>query len=150
MDLRADIELIISKDVEEVVNTPLILKLLRIYSILYLGGLQPRACGKCQRGYYEEVKLTGLQKFEAMETNLNRTCELVSKDLIYLSPMQIHLSNVNLTDEIAVKCLDKGWLKPSDFKNLPDGYKVKTHSDIIGTVEIPTVPPVRNQPKRRK
>jgi hypothetical protein len=143
MNLRADIELIISKDVEEVVNTPLILTLLRVYSLLYLNGQQPRACGQCQRGYYSEIKTNGLKKYETMENNLNRTCELANTDLIYLSPMQMHISNVNITDEMAARCLDNGWLKPKDFTKLPENYKVKGHPDLIIEDQPITKEPVK-------
>lgn len=137
MNLKADIELIISKDVEEVVNSPLILTLLRVYSLLYLNGQQPRACGQCQRGYYSEIKSNGLLKFSQMESNLNRTCELVTNDILYITPMHMHISNVNITDEMALTCLENGWLKPACFKKLPENYKVNTHVDII---DVPAKP----------
>ena len=136
MDLKADIELIISKDVEEVVNTPLILTLLRVYSLLYLNGQQPRACGQCQRGYYSEIKTNGLKKYETMESNINRTCELVTNDIIYVSAMHQHISNVNITDEMAGRCLDNGWLKAKDFKKMPENYKIKGHPDVIPETPI--------------
>jgi hypothetical protein len=61
MSIKSDIELLISKDEGDVLNTPLILVLLRIYSLLYLNGAQPRACGQCQKSYLAEIKANGLK-----------------------------------------------------------------------------------------
>ena len=76
-----------------------------------------------------------------MENNLNRTCELKTSDILYISPMHMHVSNVNITDEMALKCLENGWLKPECFKTLPENYKVVTHADIL---DVPAKP-LRNK-----
>ena len=134
MSLKEDIELIISKDVEEVVNTSLVLTLLKVYSILYLGGSQPRACGQCQRGYYAEIKSNGLKKLEIMKDSIERTCELKTNNLIYISALHNHVSNINITDQMAIQCLKNGWLKEADFAKLPIEAKVTTHKDVLESV----------------
>lgn len=135
MDLKKDIELILSKPVDEVINSSLSLVLLRCYSLIYLGGKQCQACAKSQRSYYYQIQTNGLRQLEIMETAINKTCKLKTDNLVYISPLQNHYSNVNITDEIALNCLSKGYLKESDFETLPEAYQKKvTHPDIIGEV----------------
>lgn len=72
-----------------------------------------------------------------MAENLKKTCELVSKDIIYLQPLHGHVSNVNMTDELAVRCIENKWLKESDFVKLPEGYKGKIkHPDILDESDL--------------
>lgn len=135
MDLISDIELICSKEVEEVLNSSLLLKLLNVYSILYLNGGQPNTCSKCHRDYYAQIKSNGLTKLQSMSENLKKTCELVSKDIIYIQPLHAHISNISLTDELAIRCLENKWLRENDFEKLPEGYKTKSHPDVLESEE---------------
>ena len=123
---------ILSKDVEEVISSPLSLSLIKCYSVLYCGGQQVRVCAVSQRGYYQQLKINGLKK--AMEQQ-DKTCKLANDDLYYIRAIGGHLSNSNITDETALMCLKNGWLKEKHFEKLPDAYlnaqqEEQTVSDI--------------------
>ncbi len=118
--MQKDIEEILSKDVKEVINSPLSIKLLKVYSTLYLGGAQPRWCAKSQTTYYNQIAINGLQKLKAMKDIIERTCELKNDMLIYASSLAMHITNANITDWIACEGLTKGFLKESQFIKLPD------------------------------
>ena len=64
-----EIEEILSKPVKEVINSPLSLTLLKIYSTLYLGGGQPRWCERSQTSYYNQLAIDGLKKAKQMENS---------------------------------------------------------------------------------
>lgn len=140
------IKTILSKPVEEVINSPLSLVLLKCYSVLYLNGGQPRACAVSQRGYYAQIARDGLQKAEIME---NKTCRLVD-GIHWVRALADHFSNANITDEVALKCLAEGWLLERHFITLPEGYKSKKHPDIIDSeVEAPEIQKAE-KPKRNR
>ena len=117
-----EIEEILSKPVKEVINSPLSLTLLKIYSTLYLGGGQPRWCERSQTSYYNQLATDGLEKAKQMENSgvLERTCELKPDMLIYVSSLAMHITKSNITDRIACEGLTKGFLKESQFIKLPD------------------------------
>jgi hypothetical protein len=117
-----DIELILSKEVKEVINSPLSLTLLEIYSTLYLGGGQPRWCERSQTSYYNQLAIDGIKKAKQMENSgvLTRTCELKKDMLIYVASLAIHITHANITDWLACEGLTKGFLKESQFIKLPD------------------------------
>lgn len=117
-----EIEEILSKPVKEVINSPLSLTLLKIYSTLYLGGGQPRWCERSQTSYYNQLATDGLKKAKQMENSgvLERTCELKPDMLIYVSSLAMHITKSNITDWIACEGLTKGFLKESQFIKLPD------------------------------
>ena len=117
-----EIELILSKDVKEVISSPLSLTLLKIYSTLYLGGGQPRWCERSQTSYYNQLAIDGLKKAKQMENSgvLTRTCELKKDMLIYVASLAIHITHSNITDWLACEGLTKGFLKESQFIKLPD------------------------------
>lgn len=116
-----EIKLILSKDVREVIKSPLSGQLLKIYSTLYLGGGQPRWCEKSQTAYYKQIAIDGIEKATKMglET-INKTCELKPDILIHITALQMHVSNANITDKIAIEGLQKGWFKESNFVKLPE------------------------------
>ena len=118
--MQNDIEEILSKDVKEVINSPLSIKLLKIYSVLYLGGSQPRWCAKSQTNYYNQIAIDGLQKFNSMKDIIERTCKLKPDMMIYSSQLATHITDANITDWIACEGLTKGFLKESQFLVLPD------------------------------
>ena len=118
----SDIEEILSKTVKEVIGSPLSLKLLKVYSTLYLGGGQPRWCERSQTSYYNQLAIDGIKKARQMENSgvLERTCELKPDMLIYVASMAMHITKSNITDWIACEGLTKGFLKESQFVKLPD------------------------------
>jgi hypothetical protein len=115
-----EIKLILQTDLKEVIKSPLSLKLLKIYSLLYLGGGQPRCCERSQTRYYNQLQVDGIAKFKAMNPDLfTKTCELKADILIYISDLASHVTNANITDSIAIEGLKKGWFKESQFVKLP-------------------------------
>ena len=117
---KSDIEEVLQKEVKEVISSSLSLKLLKIYSILYLGGAQPRWCERSQTNYYNQIALNGYQKLNEMKEILERTCELKKDIMIYVSSLAMHITSANITDGIACEGLTKGFLKESQFIKLPD------------------------------
>ena len=119
-----EIELILSKTAKEVINTPLSLKLLKIYSILYLGGGQPRWCERSQTNYYNQLKINGLKKYKEMENTgaLTKTCQLRGDIMIYVSAWAMHVTHTNITDQLACEGLTKGYLKETQFVKLPENW----------------------------
>lgn len=133
----SDINEILSKDVKEVINSPLSIKLLKIYSALYLGGGQPRWCEKSQTSYYNQIAIDGIKKASEMNKEIiERTCELKSDIQIYVSSLGMHIMNSNITDKIAIEGLKKGYLKESNFVKLP----IVTEKDIQPEIIIDEQP----------
>ena len=136
---------ILNYEVEAVLKDGrLSLNLLRIYSVIYMGGAPCRACSQSQRAYYAELKKSGLQKASIM---VNRTCELQPDALHYVRGLgNKHVSNHNITDEEAIICLKNGWLKERHFVKLPSGYK----EPGVDAEDIPGVEETEiEQPKKR-
>ncbi len=136
----ADIEEILSKDVKEVISSPLSLKLLRICSTLYLGGAQPRWCEKSQTNYYNQLAIDGLQKAKTMIEISERTCQIKEDACIFITDLQQHITNGNITDSIACEGLTKGWFKESLFIKLPECWvnKDEPKAEIAGEQETET------------
>jgi len=114
-----DYQLIISKEVQEVLKSPeLYLKLLKLYSVLFLNGKSPSTCEKCAINYYNEIKTKGLKKIQIME---NRTCKLKEGSIynVRVGNAIITYTNANITDEIAIRLLASKQLKESNFVKLP-------------------------------
>ena len=121
-----DVEILISKSVGEVLKSPdLTLKLLRVYSKLYLHGAAPGYCERSIRMYHEKLKSDGMFKVNENLKVAQRTCLPKWKGNRYYTAIHTHVSAENLTDEEAVKLLEAGILKSSDFEKLPEGYGAK-------------------------
>lgn len=116
---------ILSHSIEEVIASSLSLKLLKVYSTLYLNGRQPRLCAGCQRDYYIQLSKNGLLKAKQMENIKDRTCKPAWKGLKYIPPTGRHWNDKLITDAEANKLLRAGHLKEEDFHKLPDNYKSK-------------------------
>ncbi len=117
------VKAILDRDISVVLKSgDLSLSLLKCYSILYLGGGQPRTCEKQQRKYYSQLQKDGIMKAELQKEIDNRTCKPIFKGLKYLPmPYCKHISAATLTDKDAVDLLKKKILKESDFAKLPTG-----------------------------
>lgn len=125
------LNLILSKDFEEIVNSSISLTLLEIYSKYYLSGGQPRTCRQSQLSYYQTIIKDKTKLIEAMTEKTN-ICKL--KGLKYIpKPLCKHYDLENLTDKEASMLLEKGWLKESDFEKLPVQYveDKKVEAEII-------------------
>jgi hypothetical protein len=117
---------ILSNEVGVVLKSPdLLLMLLRVYSALYLNGEAPRACEKCQRGYYEQLRIDGIMKAELQEKINARTCVPAWAGRMYSTKVFEFLIPSLMHDEKAIELLKLGALKESDFKVLPAGYQKK-------------------------
>lgn len=116
------------EDVREILNTPfeevaassLSLKLLRCYSMLFLGGQQPRTCTRSQRQYYQQLTKNGITMAQQFDAAKNRKCRPAWKGLKYIPPTARHWNSELVTDEEALMLLEKGYVKPSEFLVLPD------------------------------
>lgn len=131
---------ILNNEVGVVLKSPdLLLLMLRTYSAIYLNGEAPRACEKCQRGYYEQLKKDGMERAALTEKIKNRTCvpgwvgrRYVTRIAEFLIPEFMH-------DEKAIEMLKIGALKESDFKVLPLGYQKEQPKGIDAVIESNTV-----------
>lgn len=73
----------------------------------------------------------------------------VFNKLVYTQGM--HFSNANLSDEKAIEFLDKGIVKPEDFKTLPERYRNRKHPDLLdeATPEKPKQPTKRKTSRKK-
>src|SRR4030042_3373944 len=120
--LIKDLEEVLSKTVEEVIASPLSIKLLNLYSMLYLNGEQPRWCESCQRDYYNQLKREGHLKIELMEEIQKRTCKPAWNGLKYIHKAGRHYNNELITDTQAIDLLERGFLNESDFIEMPEKF----------------------------
>lgn len=119
----ADLEEIISKDFEDIYTSSLSLKLLNIYSKLYLNGKQPRYCKASQLKYWQILCHEGLKKIKEMENN-KPTFKINRIGLMYVGkPFCRHYNLQSMSDKDATDLLQKGFLQEKDFSKLPDLYK---------------------------
>jgi len=119
---------ILNHTVEEVLNGPLSVDLMEVYSKLFLYGGAPRFCAACQRDYYKEIAKSGLEKYYQMENVKKRTCVPSFTDLKFICHPKLghfHVSALWITDEKAIFYLENKMLSESDFTVLPQGYKSK-------------------------
>lgn len=147
--LADEVNELINSDVEEIIKSSASLDLLKIYSILYLNGAQPRTCASSIRNYYFELKKTGIMKAEKLEAIKNRTCKPKWNGLRLINGD--HFSNEWITDEEAIKLLQRGYLNESDFDVLPDGFKKEANAQKTGTGNLITQnqkPKNSNKPKK--
>jgi hypothetical protein len=114
-----DIREVLSVPFEQVISTPLILKLLSVYSKLYLGGRQPRMCTACHRDYYIQLSKDGEIMAEKYEEAKKRTCKPKWNGLMYIRATARHWNSELLTDKEAEYLLEKGFLTPENFEVLP-------------------------------
>lgn len=135
---------ILSMDVEEVIASSHSLELLKIYSLLYLNGGQPRTCSRSQRAYFLELQTTGLDKAAKYNTIMERTNKPNWKGLRFI--WGDHYSNETLTDEQAIKLLKNGGLRESDFEKLPEAYLNEPKPETWEQVKQ-TQPKIRKQKK---
>jgi hypothetical protein len=137
--LIKDLEEILSKTVEEVIASPLSLKLLNLYSKLYLNGEQPRWCESCQRDYYNQLKCEGYLKIKLMEEIEKRTCIPAWNGLKYIHKAGRHYNHELITDVEAIDLLERGFLSESDFIKMPEGFNpedAKVVQEILKETEV--------------
>lgn len=127
--MKYDIIKLINSDYSLIIaDGDLSLLLLRVYSYLFLGGGQPRACTKCMNDYHQQIISQGLKQLEKME---NKTCKMV-QGVFYVAKHAVHYSDNNMSDELAVKLLKDGLLLERHFEVLPEIYVNKP----VQTIEL--------------
>lgn len=140
---------IMACDVEVYIKTSASLRLLKMYSILYLNGSQPRTCEKSIRNYYRELKTTGQMKAVQMEEVQNRTNVPNWEGLRYIQGD--HYSNLYITDRQAINLLTLGLLNETDFKVLPKEYiSAKTAHETKAVEQAKEIKEVVKQNNIRK
>lgn len=119
------VKYLMSKSVEDIINSADSLKLLSCYSKLYLCGGTPRWCARSQREYYQELKKTGLKMALQIEAVKTRTCKPAFTGLRLITHPKnghYHINSETLTDEQAMEFLRLDILKEDQFAKLPDAY----------------------------
>jgi hypothetical protein len=111
-----DVLEVLNVEFKGVVSTPLSLKLLHCYSLLYLNGGQPKFCERSQRLYYNQLKIDGMKRAEKFDAGKERKytpnwegCKTV------VATGQV-LNSATITDEQIAYYLSIGILKPKDLK----------------------------------
>jgi hypothetical protein len=122
---------LLSKDIDEIISTPLSLDLLKVYSILYLCGEKPKTCERSLRQYYNQLKVNGMEK---ANKNIKRTCKPKWKGNMYIAKEARHFNDVYITDEEAIAVLKRGNISEDMFEVLPEDYKKKASE--IETLKI--------------
>lgn len=153
MTLKEEVNEILKYDIREIIASPLIVKLLSLYSKLYLNGGQPSSCEKCIKKYYQEIIQNGIKKAEIMEEIKKRTCVPNWNGLMYIQKAARHFNDKLITDEQAINFLERGILEEKNFKTLPAGYKKMTEKEIIDDLVKPqaiSVPQEEVKPKAKK
>lgn len=117
------VQKILKHELREILDSPLVLTLLSIYSTLYLNGKQPSSCSACIKKYYLAIKTNGMERAKEFEAAKNRTNKPKWDGLRFSSKAQRHFNSRLITDEQAIDLLNKGIFTPSDFEILPEGYK---------------------------
>lgn len=113
---------LLSKDIEEIISTPLSLDLLKVYSTLYLYGEKPNTCAKSQRSYYNQLKINGMDK---AKQNTQRTCKPNWKGNLYIPKEARHFNDLHITDEEAIRIIERKHISEDKFSILPEGFKAK-------------------------
>lgn len=114
---------ILGKSVEEVIASSTSLKLLRCYSLLYNNGNEVRWCAAYQREYYSQLSINGILMAEKFDETNKRTLQPAWDGLKYIHSEGGHYNSLLITDEQAIRLLNEGKLRESDFVKLPEGFK---------------------------
>lgn len=117
--MREQLEILSKMDARAVMESPEhYLKMLKLYSILFLNGKQPSSCGQCAYKYFEELKTTGLERINFYEM---KTCKLNPNKIYHVRVGNaiITYSDANMDDQTALELIQKGAIKESEFIKLP-------------------------------
>jgi hypothetical protein len=117
-----DIKEVLNKSFEEVAASSLVLKLLSVYSKLYLNGGQPAHCSACMRDYYSQLKKNGMELAQLYLEAKNRTCKPKANGIVYIASTARHWNSELITDKDAIYLLEGKHMKPSDFEILPEAW----------------------------
>lgn len=95
------------------------LLIIEVWSKLFNNGEQCRMCIASQKKYYSDILTKGIKMAEEFKEIEKRTCVPTFKGLKYVAGKGHFLADT-ITDEDAIEMLEKGILKESDFKVLPE------------------------------
>jgi hypothetical protein len=143
INLSQDLELIINTGFEDIINSSLVLKLLNVYSILFLNGKNPGGCTTCHRDMYRKLQLEGKQTLNLYSQVMERTNKPKWKGVKYLPQTANHYNSDTLTDAQALDLLEKKFLKETDFEVLPVKYWENNQNP-------PATEQLENKPKKTK
>jgi len=140
--MKKDLEILLKMDIKDIIKSPEhSIKLLKIYSVLFLGGGQPRTCSKSQEKYFLELKKNGMQKVtkkHILSFEGRRYIPGLFEDGILIAG-HLHIDSKYTTDAKALELLNNGLLSVKDFQVLPDGY-VKKVVPVITKKEVKAEP----------
>ena len=126
--MKEDLEVLLKMDIQDIIKSPeYSMSLLKIYSVLYLGGGQPKRCSRSQTIYHSELKKNGMEKINkkhVLSFEGRRYIPGIFKDGKFVGG-HLHIDSKYLTDVKALEYLRNGWLNENDFKVYPDGYVLK-------------------------
>lgn len=151
-----EIKEIFQTDIEIVLkDQALLMRLLKLYSTIYLNGSAPRMCERSIRSYY--LKLANYN-FENMK-NLKQTFKAAFVGLRFIpgimknGKMVIihrHIDPKYLSDNEAIELLISGALKESDFEILPEEYGNKNTKEPAPLIENDKEPDQLTEMKVKK
>jgi len=143
--MKRDLEILLNMDIQDIIKSPeYSMSLLKIYSVLYLGGGQPKRCSNSQIKYYTELKKNGMEKIikkHILSFEGRRYIPGIFKDGQFVGG-HLHIDSKYLTDVKALELLKKGWLTDKDFKVFPDGY--------VPMLEVKEEPNVDNKADKKE
>lgn len=146
-----DLTKILDNDIDTILKSgTLSLLLMRTYSKLYLNNAPCRMCAGALRGYYYELLKTGKMKMELIEQIKNRTLVPAWKGIKHVIGFGTLVNSETITDEQAIRYLNKGILKKEQFITLPTGFGELQKLEIVENSEVLETPEVKKVSKKRK
>jgi len=129
LNLRIEYEELMAMDVEGIISSSHSIRLLNLYSKIFLNGAEPRSCATSQRSYYQILKSLSMEQVNRLDQK--RTCQPNWVGLRYINGR--HYSPDNITDEEALTLLKAGLLTDANFKKTPDGWRLGKVSETPAT-----------------
>jgi len=128
MDLAERVNILLSKNPEDVISSGNTQEIRDIYSALFKCNTL-RTCDNSARQYFFEIYLSHKQKLKEMEEIKARTCKpnwgkgcTDNNGLKFIHAEGNHYSSLHITDTQAISLLNRGLLNESDFDVLPEGF----------------------------
>lgn len=123
--LTDEVSLILNESFENIVSTELSLKLIGLYSKIYLNGAQCGFCEASQRKYFTQLQIDGMEQAKKIEEAKSRTCIPAWNDLLYVRATGDHYLPHAITDEQAFSLLKNKYIGEDLFTKLPDQYLIE-------------------------
>ena len=123
--LADEVVLILNESFEKIVSSELSLKLISLYSKIYLNGAQCGFCEASQRKYYNQLQIDGMEQAEKIDKAKNRTCVPAWKDLLFIPRTGDHYNCELISDQQAFDLLKGKYIGEELFTKLPDQYLIE-------------------------